>query len=368
MRKSEVAYTFEMILIVILFFSILVLMLNSFLPTVILKNPDNLVYFNIESMQYSQNIDIQNLYNDINLINNLIWITIIFTFIAFFGVIINISKIYKKISYLFLSVGCLSIIFSTILIYLYINFILKVNNFNNIILAYIIIEPIRYSYIIVILLMVIVLISISYIIMTIPILFRAFKDVKSNKQELTKEKPVTNFFPKNYDQKISFYNRKQENGEDFNYENKKEFTESELANEINRIETKENLDTIHINKEPMDEKITTDEKKSPFLENYIREKPKQKKDETNEVKISELFEKALSLAIDKKKKEELKQRIVKKPVEPEKKDIRESIKNKENKKYPVKCPECSFIFIKENNEESITKIKCPRCGKEGTIK
>ncbi len=114
MRKSEVANTFEMILIVMLFFSILVLMLNSFLPIVILKNPDNLVYFNIESMQYSQNIDIQNLYNDINLINNLIWITIIFIFIAFFGVIINISKIYKKISYLFLSVGCLSIIFSTI--------------------------------------------------------------------------------------------------------------------------------------------------------------------------------------------------------------------------------------------------------------
>jgi hypothetical protein len=204
MRKSEAAYTFEMILIVMLFFSILVLMLNSFLPNVILKNPDNLVYFNIESMQYSQNIDIQNLYNDINVINNLIWITIIFTFIAFFGVIINISKIYKKISYLFLSVGCLSIIFSTIIIYLYISFILKVSTYNNIILAYIIIEPIRYSYVIVIILMVIVLISISYIIMTIPILFRAFKDVKSNKQELTKEKPVPKFFPKNYDQKISF--------------------------------------------------------------------------------------------------------------------------------------------------------------------
>ncbi len=40
----------------------------------------------------------------------------------------------------------------------------------------------------------------------------------------------------------------------------------------NRIETKENLDTNYINKEPMDEKITTDEKKSPFLENYIRRK------------------------------------------------------------------------------------------------
>ena len=367
MRKSELAYTFEMILIVMLFFSILVLMLNSFLPTVILKNPDNIVYFNIESMQYSQNIDIQNLYNDINLINNLIWITIIFTFIAFFGVIINISKIYKKISYLFLSVGCLSIIFSTISSYLYISFILKISNFTDILLAYIIVEPLKYSYIILIMLMVIFLISISYIIMTIPVLFRAFKDAKSNKQELTKEKPVTKFISKNYDQKISFYNRKQENGEGFNYEKKKEFTESELANQINRIETKENLDTNYINKEPMDEKITNNEKKSPFLEDYKEGKTK-KKDETNEVKISESFEKALSSAIDKKKKEELKQSIVKKPAEPEKKDIAESIKNKDNKKYVVKCPECSFIFIKEKNEENITKIKCPRCSKEGTIK
>ena len=357
MRKSELANTIEMIIIVMLFFSILVLMLNSFLPTVILKNPDTLVYYNIESMHYSQNIDIQNLYNNINLINNLIWIIIIFTFIAFLGVIINISNIYKKISYLFLSVGCLSIIFITISSYLYINFILNVSNSNDILLAYIIVEPLRYSYIILLILLIIFLISILYIIMIIPILVRAFKDVKSDKQELAKEKPITKFFSKNYDQKISFYNRKQENVEGFNYEKKKEYTESELVDQINRIETKENLDTNYINKESMAEEITNNEKKSPFLEDFKEGKTK-KKDVNNEVKISEIFEKALSSAIDKKKKEELKQCIIKKPTGPE----------KDEKKYVVKCPECSFFFIKEKNKESITIIKCPRCGKEGTIK
>lgn len=321
MRKSDLAYTIEIILIVMLFFSISVLMLNSFLPTVILKNPDNLVYYNIESMQYSPNIDIQNLYKDVNLINYLIGITIIFTFIAFFGVIINISKIYKKISYLFLSVGCLSIIFSTISSYLYISFILKVSNYTNILLAYIIVEPIKYSYIILIMLMVIILLVISYIITTIPILFRAFKDLKSNKQKLTEDKPTPKFVLKDYNKKISFYNKKQENDKGFNYEKKKEFSESEFANQIKKIETKENLDTKNINKEPFEEKIVINKKESPFLEDYKKRKTNQNIDKINEVKISESFEKALSLAIDKKKKEELKLSTVKKPAELEKKDL-----------------------------------------------
>jgi len=41
---------------------------------------------------------------------------------------------------------------------------------------------------------------------------------------------------------------------------------------------------------------------------------------------------------------------------------------KDEKKYVVKCPKCSFFFIKEKNEENITIIKCPRCSKECTIK
>jgi ABC-type multidrug transport system fused ATPase/permease subunit len=374
-------------------------MLNSFLPIGILKNPDGLVYFNIESMQYSDNINVQNLYHDVNLINIFIWLLIIFIFIAFFGVIINISGAYEKMSYIFLTIGCLSIIFSSISCYLYFIFISKLIKIDNTLLAYIV-EPFRYSYIILIILILTVLVSISYIITTLPHLFRTLRGAKSNKQELTKEKPITKSFSKHVEQKKSFNNKKQVINEDFNFKKKKELTESWLANEMNRIETtedieeqefKEDLETGYIKKETMDEQITTDnknvehydEKISPFSEVY-----KQKKDETSEVKISESFEKALFSAIDKKKKgdnsqekiDKNKQKIVekkeeiKKPVEAEKKEITEPAKNndikkeKPVKKYSVKCPECSFIFTKEKNEQGITKIKCPRCGKEGVIK
>jgi len=312
MRKAELASKIEGISIILLFFSVLVLMLNSFLPIVILKNvdnPDKLVYFNIESMQYSENIDIQNLYNDINLINIFIWIIIICIFIAFFGVILTISEIYKKISYLFLTVGCLSIIFSSIICYLYVTFILKVLTFDNILLAYIVVEPLRYSHIIFIILIVIILISILYVYLTITFLFKVFKDDKLKKQELTTEKLITKSFSKPVEQLNIFKNNKENINQDFYFNKKNEFTENRLSNEMNNIKINEDLDTICIKKETMDEQITTnknveclDEKKSPFLKKYEKEKPKQKKDETDEVKLSGSLEKALSSAIDKMKK------------------------------------------------------------------
>jgi len=410
--RTALARTIRRTTVFLLFLSILALMLNSFLPIVILKNPDDLVYFNIESMPYSDNTEVQDLYHDVNLINILIWILILFIFIAFFGVIINISGLYEKISYLFLTIGCLSIIFSSISCYLYLSFILKVIKFDNILLAYIV-EQFRYAYIILIILIVMVLVSISYIITTLPYLFRTLRDAKSNKQELSeiKEKPVTKSFSKPVGPKKSFKDKKQVINPDFNLKEKSESVENWLTDGINKIETtedekelefKEDLEEeSYIQKEIVDEQSNIDNKDvenfdetiSPFSEDYKQEKSKQKNDGNSEVKISESFEKALFSAIDKKKKgetsqeridksnqkivekkEEIKHIPVKKPSKPEKNEITESLENNDTKeeksikKYSVKCPECNFIFTKEKNEEGVTRIKCPRCGKEGVIK
>jgi hypothetical protein len=257
-----------------------------------------------------------------------------------------------------------------------------------------------------------VLISISYIITTLPYLFRTLRDAKSNKQELPeiKEKPATKSFSKPVEHKKSFNDKKQVVNKDFEFKEKNESVENWLTDEINKIETTENakeqefeedLETDHIKKETMDKQSITDnknveysdEKASPFSDDYKQEKPEQKKDGNSEVKISESFEKALFSAIDKKKKgetsqekidksnkkivekkEEIKHIPVKKPSKPEKNEIKENLENndiekeKSIKKYSVKCPECSFIFTKEKNEEGVTRIKCPRCGKEGVIK
>lgn len=302
MRKSEFANSVEIILIIMLFFSIIVLMLNSFLPTVVLNNPDNHVFFNLESMQYSQNINIKNLYNEFNLINNLLWIVIICTFIAFYGVILNISNYYRKISYLFLSFGCFSIILSSISCYFFISLNLKIVNFDELLLAYVIIEPIRYSYIIFILLIVIILSSILYNITVLPIIFKVFK---LKKQNLTLEKT----FKKPIEQININLDKKKDSKVDFYFKRKNESNSNWFSNDLNKIKINGGLNTSFIKKEKKDMDLDsnknikyTNDKKTPFSNGFNKEKPKLIKDEKNEVEVSKSLEKALFSAVDKFKK------------------------------------------------------------------
>lgn len=308
MRKIESVNSIELILIILLFFSITVLMLNSFLPTIALKNPDNpekLIYFNLESMQYSLNIDIQNLNTDFNLINNLTWITIIFIFIALFGIILNLSNIYKKISYLLLSFGCLSTIFCSISCYLFISYISKINNFSDILLAYILVEPVRYSYFILIILILIILFSISYNIMILPVLLRSFKGIILKKQVHI----LDQHFTKPVEQVYMPINLKEDINMDFYFNKNNELTNNWSPNKNKTIETKDDLYKNNIKKEITDKQSPTKtnieyskEKESPFLEVFKKEETKQKKGETDKVKFSESFENALFSAVDKMKK------------------------------------------------------------------
>lgn len=305
MGKSEFANSIEIIIIIMLFFSIIVLMLNSFLPTVVLNNPDNPVFLNLESMQYNQNIDIINLYNDYNLINNFIWIFIICMFIAFYGVILNISKYYTKISYLFLSVGCLSIILSSLICYLFISLNLKIVNFNEFLLAYFVIEPIRYSYIKFIMLIVIILSSILYNITILPLLFKRFQDFKLKKQKLTIEKT----FKKPIEQININLDKKKDSNVDFYFKRKNEINSNWFSNDLNKIKLNEELDSSFIKKEKKDVQLNSKkkikhpiDKKTPFSNAFKKEKIKHIQDEKNEVEVSESLEKALFSAVDKIKK------------------------------------------------------------------
>lgn len=302
MKKSEFANSIEIIIIIMLFFSIIVLMLNSFLPTVVLNNTDNHVFFNLESMQYSQNINIKNLYNEFNLINYLLWIFIICTFIAFYGVILNISNYYRKISYLFLSIGCFSIIISSILCYFFISLNLKIINFDELLLSYAIIEPIRYSYIIFIMLIIIFLSSILYNITLLPIIFKGFK---LKKQNLTLEKT----FKKPIEQISITLDKKKDSKVDFYFKRKKESNSNWFSNNLNKIKINEELNTSFIKKEKNDLELDSNknikhptDKKTPFSNGFNKEKPKHIKDEKNEVEVSKSLEKALFSAVIKLKK------------------------------------------------------------------
>lgn len=307
MRKLELANSIELILIITLFFSITVLMLNQVLPTVALKNldnPDVFIYFNAVSMQYSSNIVIQNLFSYFNMINNLIWITIIFTVIALFGVMLNISKIHKKISYLLLSFSCLSIIFIIISFYMYISFVLKMVDFDDIILAYLLVEPVKYSYFIIIILILIVLLSISYNILALPIFIRVFKDAKFKKQRFA----IIKSFTKPIEWINISRNKKDNADRGFYFKRTKEFTNNWVPNKNNSIEVKEDLVKSEIIKEKKDDESITkknfkhfEENKSPFLEVFKDDGLNQKKNENDKVKFSKSFENALTSAIDKNK-------------------------------------------------------------------
>ena len=92
------------------------------------------------------------------------------------------------------------------------------------------------------------------------------------------------------------------------------------------------------------------------------------------IEKSTFFEKALESAINKKKMD-ISQKTKKPLNDLGKESIAESKDSlkEENKKdaaeqFNVKCPKCSFIFQTKIQPEGVTKIKCPRCGKEGIIK
>ena len=305
MKKTELANTLEITLVVVLFFSILALMLNSLLPTVVLKNSDYLVYFNYESMRYSLNAGIQNLYNDVTLVNSLLWLTIIFMFIAFFGVIMNISRINKNISYYLLGVGSLSVFSSSIACYVFIMYNFKVLDLSDVVLAYIIVEPFRYAYFIFFLLIIIVLVSVFYVFTSIPILYNVFKDVISKDHGFTLGKS----FKKPVKQVDVLTNNKENVNMDFYFKEKNDFNNNLTSKESKTdVGLKDKQDKSCVNKETMDKQNNTmdknfdcsDDNKSVFLDD--EEVIFEQVNVDDDVKLSETFEKALFSAIDKIKK------------------------------------------------------------------
>ena len=360
--RTALARMIRRTVILLLFLSILTLMLNSFLPLVIsedLDSPDNLVYFNFENMKFSENNEIKNLHQSFNLINYCLWAIIIVNLLSFFAVILKLSKEYSIIGTLFLLSGCASIVFSGISCYLYFMFINKVIALENVSLAYII-TNLKFPYILLLLSFLLVLASIYYLVIILPYLIKSIKNNEETKQPIKNEKAYTTTKKKKQDTESEF-------------ENKRDVTEEWKTKEIKQVEVDEK-DDIKIEEEPVkEEKIvedaeqkeiqfdSTNQKSSPFSDVPVDEKPK--KDSAEEVKPSDSFEKALFSAIDKKRKNEPLPKESKKE-EP----VKKTDKNPAVKKYNVKCPECSFVFSADRKEGEATKIKCPRCGKEGVIK
>ncbi len=387
----------------LLFLAILIVMLNVFLPLVSFRPATQDQYYNFESMQDSNYVELNSLSDYIRLINILLLAAIIMGFISFLGLIIRVSEKAKKISNLFIisSIVNFGLIGGAFLYFIY--FVLKANGAVGIYLGFI--HPSL------ILLLILFIVSLYYtfsIVRFIESLLERYKKKKENKSkaleediskkikkaetlELQENKPVkkpirfkidddTNgkIISDDLNQKedvISKEDEEIENNKKTDSRRVKDFFENKKRQDVE--EKQENI----IEDEKTDDNIKPFENPQPFSKK--NEESKDLKTETNiaDEKVSDSFEKALEYAIN-KKKTGVAQKQEKKSDGKEKKTISESkdelkkeiskemTKNKESiiSKFNVKCPKCGNIFEAEKKPEGTTRIKCPSCGKEGIVK
>ena len=128
---------------------------------------------------------------------------------------------------------------------MFISLNLKIVKFDELLLAYVIVEPIRYSYIILILLIAIILSSILYNISILPLIFKGYK---FKKQNLTLEKT----FKKPIEQINITLDKKKDSKVDFYFKRKNESNSNWFLNDLKKTKINEELNTSFIKKEKKD--------------------------------------------------------------------------------------------------------------------
>ena len=367
MKKGEMAKRAERLTIWIVFLSIIGLIFMSFLPHISTAENDAVkgdLYFNFEMMKKSDNEQISDLADHLNLINISFWALVILGLLSFIGATIHASGKFSVMGNVILMVGCVTLIFSILVIDLQFMILENIGEMN-IISASAIYSPMNYAYILLIPSFLIFICSVLYTWSTFSHSIQKFKDSKKAKKDkkeekTTVEKPVK----KKSKTKVKEPPKKEKPALEPQIDEKRVEMEQLLIGQAQDME-KESVEEKR--PEPEKEEIITP--KQPFEEEKIIEEPdkepkephvfpsektKEKTEVTDEVRTSQSFEEALSSAIQKKQTEE----------EPEKTKEKEEPAEKE---ISVRCPQCKHIFTVEK-DEGITKIKCPECGKEGLIK
>lgn len=336
MKKGEMAKKAERLTIWIVFLSIIGLIFMSFLPWISTAENDAVkgdLYFNFEMMKKSDNEQISDLADDLNLINISFWALLILGLLSFIGATIHASGKFSVVGHVILMAGCVTLIFSILVIGLQLMILENIGNMD-IISASAIYSPMNYAYILLIPSFLIFICSVLYTWSTFSYSIQKLKDSKKAK----KEKPALE--PERDEKRVEMGQWSTGQVQDM---------EKEVVEEKHPEPEKEKIITP---KQPFGKEKTSEE---PDREPHVfpSEKTKEKTEVTDEVRASQSFEEALSSAIQKKQTEEEAEKS-KEKEEPAEKEI------------SVRCPQCKHIFSVEK-DEGITKIKCPECGKEVLI-
>lgn len=329
------------------------------------------VYHNFATMEKSDDEQIKDIVKDLGLISNCFWLVIIFGLLSFVGIIIYTSKKYSSLAQIIMLIGCATIIFSVLAVFVNWNLINNIENMEAISTPLIFkFGPIMYAHLPLIMGVISLIGAILY---TVVVTSFSIKHLISSKKEKKSGK-------KQYDQKT----RPEQFSKEEEIVIKKTPIEEkqELLEQIQTIEKpvepeekllseKTSVQEDHPEKEQLSEpekpvipkqsfapeklsdieeaieKPTLEEQPSkPETSSEIVQKRSQ---ESEQPPTSLLFEKALSSAIEKRQMERDKEKVDKN-LQPMK------------KKITAQCPQCEHKFTVEK-EEDTTEIECPKCGK-----
>jgi len=377
---------------IILFFSITSLILTSLLPWVTVETDEdsaNVKYLNLEMMKTSDNNEVDELSDTISILNILLWLVIIIAFMSLFGIVLCITKKFLIFAKLLIFAGFfILIIYIVILIY---NIILldNINDIKGVSLATFL-GTMGYAHIIILFNILPFIISIYYSINIISLGVECFSEKKKGYKKTKKHLKRSD---KDISKKEELFIRKDSKTlshekhtkpEDWNQGETEEISIKPEENEddvkdSSDIKLKQVEDTYFDDKNVDLDKKHGRQNKKETMEKEIEVEPvyeeegetEKKKDDKIEKEPEDLkqnftdksFENALISAIEKRKKAKSgKQNLTKSGAKAE---IKKNDKF-ERGTYKVKCARCKNIFTTELKNKG-DKIKCPECGKEGTV-
>jgi ribosomal protein S27E len=403
-------------IILILFLSILCLILISFLPWIAVAENDFVkdnLNFNYEMMKDSSNTQIINLVRILMNINILFWIIIITTLISFITIVCY--ALVKKSLFcrmLIISSSFINFILCIFIVYYQIIFSRTISNLDSI-SGSMIYPPFAYAYIQFILSVILLLISGSYTLVLIKDSTKRLKSVRTRKKEIRKKMDIEDTEVSSIESEIEKSIRIPDKERVLTNSSREEKLAeidkllSKKEPEIEKQKVEENISEQKLDKQSQTESISDEEIKDDgyktwgevskenkqdtkedkkIKQPFPEKKPKKQQEESDEIRISDHFEKALSTAIEKRqsgikpkenkikiskeKKIETPQIEIKKDIiEPDdqaEKDKDEEKEDKTSKILKLKCPECDHIFTFDV-EKGNKKIICPKCGREGEI-
>ena len=377
MKKIEMTKKVERHTMLLVAFSIFGLFVLTFFPMVSVAEEDYIkkdLHFSIDMMTASNNEELLDLGDQLNLIMISFWAIIILSLVSFVGGIIFTSGKISIVGKISIISGCATLAFAVLIMLQIFRFNVNLDNFDKI-SASAIFPGFNYFYFLLIPGIMILIFSIFYTKGIVTFFIFLFKKSKKDKKPKPKKEK------KKKKEKIEKIEEpeidKESQTEEPKIDEKSKEVEQWLTGEIQQAD--EHKTTVA----PVIEKVEKEEvkeiKKQPFPEEKtptIEEKEKEEeKDDSQIVRISPSFDNALSSAVEKTQNEKEKKVLTKEQEDiklhavPLEKidDKKPEIKEAPKKKFNIRCPQCKTVFTAEKGEQ-LTKIKCPHCGKEGFIK